>query len=93
MTTALGLDPWPTLCPVGATDEEREIRAAMARLRRAEDAVRARRADVAAAIKHAIESRAMKQAQVARVTGYTREHIRRITSRSDDIDPGHAADA
>ena len=46
--------------------------------RRAEAALDARRADLADAIGRAILIDNRRQADVARVTGYTREHIRRI---------------
>lgn len=46
--------------------------------RRAEAALDKRRGELANAIGHAVLVENRKQADVARLTGYTREHIRRI---------------
>jgi CRP-like cAMP-binding protein len=46
--------------------------------RRAEDLLSRRRAELFDAIGEAVLERGVRQADVARQTGYTREHIRRI---------------
>ena len=83
MTHPLGLAEWPTLYPVGASDDEREVRAVMARLKRAENHVKAVRAEAAAVIAAKAE-KGIRQVDLVRWTGYTREHIRRIALRDDD---------
>ena len=58
------------------TDEkvERALRA----YRRAEQTLDRRRQELADAIAEAIVERGVRQVDVVRITGYTREHIRRI---------------
>lgn len=51
---------------------------ALRAFRRAEAALDKRRAELADAIGDAVYGRGVRQADVARQTGYTREHIRRI---------------
>jgi len=80
--TLVGLDEWPTLCPVDATPEERQVRTALARLRRLEAQTKAAREDVATAVVAALEA-GTKQVQLVRITGYTREHIRRLARKDD----------
>ncbi len=46
--------------------------------KRAESALDARRQELFEAIGHAVVDRGVRQADVARQTGWTREHIRRI---------------
>jgi uncharacterized protein YbgA (DUF1722 family) len=63
-----------------------EVVAAMRALRRVEAAVKTRRTAVAAAVRHAAEA-GVRQRDIVEVTGYTREHVRKL-SRDD---PGHHA--
>lgn len=79
----LGLDEWPTLCPVDATPEERQLRAATARRKRLEAQLRTARLDERAAIAAALASR-IRQVQICAITGYTREHVRRLAQSERD---------
>lgn len=87
-----GLNEWPTLCPVGATPEERQVRIDLTRLRRLEIQTKAAREDVAASIVAALDA-GTKQVQLVRITGYTREHIRRLARKDDATDTEEAARA
>ena len=59
--------------------------------RRAETALEERRLALAKSIWMA-SFRGMRQAEIVRITGYTREHIRRIVrDRMSEIDDDHAA--
>lgn len=68
---------WHTSC-VKDTGPEAVLRAATTRRRRAEtNLADARRAEARAALDAVLAG--VRQADVARITGYTREHVRRIT--------------
>ncbi|GAB7044904.1 hypothetical protein [Catenuloplanes indicus] len=58
------------------TDEQ--LAAALRAYKRAEDALNARRTALFEAIGEAVVERGVKQVDVVKQTGYTREHIRRI---------------
>lgn len=94
MTHPVGLAEWPTLYPVGASEDEREVRAVMARLKRAEAHVKAVRAEAAEVIA-AKAAAGRRQVDLVRWSGYTREHIRRIvrdaTEASDDDNAADSA--
>jgi len=93
MTHALGLAEWPTLYPVGATEDEREVRAVMGRLKRAEAHVKAVRAEAAEVIA-AKAALGRRQVDLVRWSGYTREHIRRIVRDANgDATEDTAADS
>lgn len=79
--TAVGVDGWPTLYPVDATPEERQLRTASARRKRLDAQLVTARADERAAILAALDS-GMRQVQVCSITGFTREYIRRIKAES-----------
>jgi hypothetical protein len=65
---------------VAASDDpEKKLRAALAKRQRAEKAVIEARAEERAAILAAQDEDGLKQADVVRITGYTRETIRRLT--------------
>lgn len=64
--------------------EEQQVRTAIARLERLEAQTKAARADVATAVNAALDA-GMKQVQLVRITGYSREHIRRIALRENDV--------
>lgn len=68
---------WPTLCPVDATPEERQLRAATARRKRLDAQLKAARMEERAAMLAAMDA-GLKQVQVVAITGFTREHIRRL---------------
>ena len=59
-------------------DPEKKLRAALAKRQRAEQAVIEARAAERAAIVTALDEDGLKQADVVRITGYTRETIRRL---------------
>lgn len=58
--------------------EERRIRLATAARKRAEERLAQARAEERAAITAAVDSGVMRQVEVCRLTGYTREHVRRL---------------
>lgn len=71
-----GHRPWHTPCVTG-TGPESELRAATARRKRAEDRWRDARAAEARAILAALDA-GLRQVDVVGITGYTREHVRRL---------------
>ncbi len=73
------LDRWPTLCPVDATPEEQQLRSLSARRKRLAGLVKTARAEEREAILAAHNS-GMKQVQICRITGFTRDYVRRITN-------------
>jgi hypothetical protein len=77
----VGQRPWACHTPwVAASDDpEKKLRAALAKRQRAEKAVIEARAEERAAILAAQDEDGLKQADVVRITGYTRETIRRLT--------------
>ncbi len=75
--TLVGLDEWPSLCPVDAKPSEKRLRAASARRKRLDGLVAEARAEERAAILEAIDD-GMRQVKVVSITGFTREYIRRI---------------
>lgn len=81
--TSVGMDEWPTLCPVDATPEEQQLRAISTRRKRQDAQLAATRAEERAAIMAALAV-GMKQVKVCAITGFTREHIRRITKPESD---------
>ncbi|MFE6103174.1 hypothetical protein ACFVQ4_24900 [Streptomyces laurentii] len=60
-----------------------EITAAMTELREAEATVEAKRAAAHAAIAAAEQDKTVKQVDIMRVTGYSRETIRKITRAAE----------
>lgn len=82
-----GLDEWPTLCLVD-TPEEKQVRAAAARVRRLEAQLRTARRELSIAVVAALDS-GSKQITLVRLTEYTREHLRRLAliGRSEDETP------
>lgn len=79
----LGRTVWPTLWTVPDTPEA-QLKAATARRKRAVRQADAARAAERTAILAALES-GMRQVDVVAITGYTREHVRRLaeTARSE----------
>lgn len=73
-----GMDSWPTLCSVDATPQEQELRAISARRKRLAAQIKDVRAEEREAILAAYNS-GMKQVQICRITGFTRDYVRRIT--------------
>jgi hypothetical protein len=75
----VGTRPWAchTPCVAASTDPEKTLRAALTKRQRAERAVVDARTAERAAIVAALES-GLRQADVVRITGYTRETIRRL---------------
>jgi hypothetical protein len=71
-----GRRPCHTPCVTG-TGPESELRAATTRRKRTEDRLRDARAAEARAILAALDA-GMKQVDVVGITGYTREHVRRL---------------
>lgn len=67
---------WPSLCLVAGTTEA-QLRAAVARLKRITKQEETARLAVRAAIVAALDD-GMRQVDVAAITGYTREHVRRL---------------
>lgn len=67
---------WPNLCLVDATPEA-QLRSATSRRKRAERAVKEARLAERAAILAALEA-GLRQVDVVSITGYTREHVRRL---------------
>jgi len=76
----VGQRPWAchTPCVAATNDPEKKLRAALAKRQRAEQAVIEARAAERAAIVTALDEDGLKQADVVRITGYTRETIRRL---------------
>jgi hypothetical protein len=72
----VGHRPWHTPCVTG-TGPESELRAATTRRKRAEDRWRDARAAEARAILAALDA-GMRQVDIVHITGYTREHVRRL---------------
>jgi hypothetical protein len=72
----LALDEWPTLCLVD-TPQEKQVRAAAARVRRLEAQLKTARLDLSAAVVAALDT-GSKQVTLVRLTEYTREHLRRL---------------
>ncbi|MGA5499296.1 hypothetical protein ACPCSP_33795 [Streptomyces cinereoruber] len=60
-----------------------DIAAAMDELRKAEEAVNAKRAVVHAKITAASQNKVIKQVDLTRVTGYSRETIRKIVRAAE----------
>jgi ABC-type branched-subunit amino acid transport system substrate-binding protein len=72
--------PWHTPCVIDREPEE-ALRAATARRKRTERSLRdARKAEAFAAL-NLLEA-GVKQSRVVEITGYTREHVRRITDQA-----------
>jgi len=75
---AVGATPTETAQRIGAlADDERELYEASQHRRAVEAELEAARAEERQAVVQALDD-GMKQAQVCEITGYTREHIRRI---------------
>lgn len=76
----VGQRPWAchTPCVAASNDPEKKLRAAVAKRQRAERAAIEARAEERAAIAAAIDEDGLRQAEVVRITGYTRETIRRL---------------
>lgn len=72
----MALDEWPTLCIVD-TPQEKQVRAAAVRLRRLEAQLKTARQELSAAVVEALDAKS-KQVTLVRITGYTREHLRRL---------------
>lgn len=72
--------PWHTPCVIDRSPEE-ALRSATARRKRAERSLREARRSEALAALDLLEAGA-KQSQVVAITGYTREHVRRITDQA-----------
>jgi DNA-directed RNA polymerase specialized sigma24 family protein len=73
-----GLDRWPTLCSVDATPEEQKLRSVSGRRKRLAAQIKDVRVEEREAILAAHHS-GMKQVQICRITGFTRDYVRRIT--------------
>lgn len=82
----VGVDGWPTLYPVDATPEERQLRTMSARRKRLDAQLATARAEERDAIVAALDS-GMRQVQVVAITGFTREYIRRIKAERDSPSP------
>lgn len=76
------------MCHMDTGPEEQRIRQALAARKRAEARLAQARQEERAAITAAIDSGAMRQVDVCRLTGYTREHVRRLalSQRADTQD-------
>lgn len=79
------MDEWPTLRLVEATPQEKRVKIAATRVRRLEAQLKAARQELGAAVVEALDADT-KQVTLVGLTGYTREHLRRIalSGREDD---------
>lgn len=82
LESAVGHPPWPTLCPVDETVET-QLKAASARRRRL-----MRQLDDARAVERGLIFDALvsggRQVDIVEITGYTREHVRRLSDAEAD---------
>ncbi len=83
----VGLDEWPTLCLVD-TPQEKQVKAAAARVRRLEAQLKTARQELSVAVVAALDA-GSKQVTLVRLTEYTREHLRRLAliGRGEDEAP------
>jgi hypothetical protein len=65
------------------TPEERQVKAAAARVRRLEAQLKTARQELSAAVVAALDANS-KQVTLVRITGYTREHLRRLALSGRD---------
>lgn len=70
------------------TPQEKQVKAAAARVRRLEAQLKVARQDLSVAVVEALDS-GSKQVTLVRLTEYTREHLRRLAliGRSGEDDP------
>lgn len=88
----LSLPPLVGHIRICQTDDmsDTELATALRAYKRAEDLLSRRRSELFDAIGQAVVERGIRQADVARQTGYTREHIRRICNAYIERKAGQA---
>lgn len=79
--TGVATLPWHTQCVTG-TGAGAQLRAATARRKRNEGRLRDARSAEARAIRAALHS-GIRQVEIVAITGYTREHVRRLSAAAE----------